>query len=353
MPVDINNDIIDLKTLCRVIKERKKSFIILQIAVLAVVSVYLLATPKVYEARVEIAPEISSDQNDNVANMLRLLTQTSFVNKEIDAIYPLMYPNVVFSDNFTTSLFDVDVQTIDGSVHTTYYDYLKKHTRIPFWRKPIRWAQRLFKSKSKQDTKKVGTSSEKQTVLNLTPEQERITRKIQNNTICVVDRKTGILTIVVSDQDPMVCTIMADTISEHLKNFIIGYRTNKARIDYKFSDKVYKESKKQYEEAKQRLVDFTSTHINIARTDLQVKKMDLEQDVNTKRALLQSNEIKRYSDQSKIQENTPVFSIIKKPYLPNEATYPKKGLTIVFSLLLANVGMLGYIFRKRLIKMID
>ncbi len=107
MPVDINNDIIDLKTLCRVIKKRKKSFAILQIVVLAIVSLYLTTTPKVYQARVEIAPEISTDQNNNVTNMLRLLTQTSFINKEIDAIYPLMYPNVVFSDNFTADLFDV------------------------------------------------------------------------------------------------------------------------------------------------------------------------------------------------------------------------------------------------------
>ena len=352
MPVDINNDIINLKTLCRVIKERKKAFIILQIVVLAMVSLFLVSTPKEYQSRVEIAPEISTDQNNNVMNMLRLLTQTSFVNKEIDAIYPLMYPNVVFSDNFTTGLFNVKVSTLDGKVKTTYYDYLKNHTKIPVWKKPLRWLSRLFGSKPSQQT---GTNafSEANTVLNLTKDEERINRKIQNNIICVVDRKMGILSVVVTDQDPLVSTIMADSITEHLKEFIIMYRTNKARTDYKFCDKVYKESMKNYQKAQQRYIDFSKKHIEVQRADLQLKKMDLEQDVKNKRLILESNEIQRYSTKSKIQENTPVFSVIKKAYLPHEATYPKALLTIVFSLILANIAMIGYIFRKRLIKIID
>lgn len=352
MPVDINNDIIDLKTLCRVIKERKKSFAILQIVVLAIVSLYLTTTPKVYQARVEIAPEISTDQNNNVTNMLRLLTQTSFINKEIDAIYPLMYPNVVFSDNFTADLFDVKVHTVDGSVSTTYYDYLKNHTRIPLWMQPIRWANKMFASKPsiKKGNK---TVKEGQTVLNLSKDEERILRRIQDNTVCVVDRKMGILTLVVSDQDPLVCTMMADTIAEHLKKFIIHYRTNKARTDYKFSDNIYKESQKNYEIAQKELIDFVRGHVSIERADFLAKKLDLEQEVKTKRAVLESNEIQRFTNLSKIQENTPVFSIIRKPFLPNKATYPKVALTIIFSLLLANIAMLGYIFRKRLVRVID
>lgn len=351
MPVDINNDIIDLKTLCRVIKERRKAFVILQVAVIALVSVYLAVTPKVYQARVEIAPEISSDQNDNVANMLRLLTQTSFVNKEIDAIYPLMYPNVVSSDNFTVGLFGVRIHTLDGSVNTTYYDYLKNHTRIPFWKLPAKWINRLL---GHEKPKKGGrTSKGSGAVLNLSTEEERILRKIQDNTVCVVDRKTGILTLVVSDQDPLVCTMMADTISEHLKETIIRYRTNKARTDYKFSENVYNESRKNYEAAKKNWIDFMRNHVSVERADIMAKKLDLEQEMKTKRTLLESNEIQRFTIQSKIQENTPVFSVVKKPYLPNRATYPKAGLSMVFSLLFANMAMLGYIFRKRLVKLID
>ena len=352
MPVDINNDIIDLKTLWRVIKERKKAFIALQVVVIAVVSVILAATPKVYQAHVEIAPEISSDQNDNVANMLRLLTQTSIVNKEIDAIYPLMYPNVVESENFTADLFDVKIHTLDGSVNTTYYDYLKNHTKIPFWKLPIRWVSRLLKPE--KSGKGLATVKEEgKTVLHLNAEQERILRKIQDNTVCVVDRKTGILNLVVSDQDPLVCTIMADTIAEHLKQAIILYRTNKARTDYKFTEKVYEEAKKNYDAANKKLVAFMDTHRGTDRADVLAQKQDLEQEVSTKKAMLESNEIQRFTIQSKIQENTPVFSIVKKPYLPNEATFPKAGLTIFFSLLLANIGLLIYVFRKRLIKMID
>ncbi len=351
MPVDIDNDIIDLKTLCRVIKERKKAFITLQIVVIALVSIILVATPKVYQAHVEIAPEISSDQNDNMANMLRLLTQNSVVKKDIDAIFPVMYPNIVSSDGFGVGLFDIKVHTLDGSVNTTYYDYLKNHTRIPFWRWPLKWINQLIKSKKTQTGRAAVNNG--QTLVRLSTDEERILRKIQNNTVCVVDRKTGILNLVVSDQDPLVCTTIADTITQHLKQAIILYRTNKARTDYKFSEKVYQDSRMEYEAAKQTWLDFMRNHVAVDRSDLLARKQELEQEMNTKRAILESNEIQRFTIQSKIQENTPVFSIVKKPYIPNEATFPKVGTTIVFSLLLANIAMLGFIFRKRLVKMID
>ncbi|MGN1213434.1 MAG: Wzz/FepE/Etk N-terminal domain-containing protein, partial [Bacteroidaceae bacterium] len=173
MAVDINNDIIDLKTLVKVIKENKKKFIILQIAVVALVSLFIATTPKEYRANAEIAPEISTDQNNNVVNMLRLISQINFTPKEIDAIYPLMYPNVVNSDYFTTKLFNTKISTIDGKINTTYYDYLKNHTKTPLWKKPFVFVSNIFKQKNDtiSHTANLGTET---SVVKLTREQEEI-----------------------------------------------------------------------------------------------------------------------------------------------------------------------------------
>lgn len=350
MPVDINHDIIDLKTLCRVIAERKKSFIILQLVVVAIMTLYFLTTPKVYRTHVEIAPEISTDQNNNVTNVLRLLTQTNFVNTEIDAIYPLMYPTVVESDNFTADLFDVKISTADGKVHTTYYDYLLHHTDIPLWRKPIRWVTRLLKGDKPSETAPV---QEQSSVVKLTKQQSQIMTRIQNNITCVVDRKMGIITLVVKDQDPMVCTLMADSIAAHLKDFIIQYRTNKAHIDYQFCTTAYNTARQNYQKAQEELLKFSSSHISVDRADLRIRLEKLQNEVNNYRLIMEAADIQRYSARAKIQECTPVFSIIRKPYFPNEPYSPKIAISLVYALIIGNVLMLGFIFRKRLLQMID
>ena len=352
MAVDIDNDIIDLKTLVKVIKENKKKFIILQIAVVALISLFIVTTPKEYRANAEIAPEISTDQNNNVVNILKLISQINFTPKEIDAIYPLMYPNVVNSDNFTTKLFNTKISTIDGKINTTYYDYLKNHTKTPLWKKPFVFVSNIFRKKEYNVS--VADSLGKHTsVVKLTREQEKITKKIQDNVICVVDRKMGIISIFVTDQDPLVCTLMTDTIAERLKQFIIEYRTNKARIDYTFCHNVYTEAKTNYEKAQATLVAWAKNHIDIDRTDLKLTKTKLEQDVSNKRLIMEAAEIQMYSAKAKIQDCTPVFSIIQKPFVPQHPIFPKVLLTMILSLLVANFMMLGYIFRKRLIKLID
>lgn len=48
---------------------------------------------------------------------------------------------------------------------------------------------------------------------------------------CAIDQKTEVITITVQDQDRLVCALMADSVRQHLEDFIIQYRTKKAQID--------------------------------------------------------------------------------------------------------------------------
>ncbi|MGN1236977.1 MAG: hypothetical protein ACI4TS_05980, partial [Bacteroidaceae bacterium] len=249
-------------------------------------------------------------------------------------------------------LFNTKISTIDGKINTTYYDYLKNHTKTPLWKKPFVFVSNIFKQKNDtiSHTANLGTET---SVVKLTREQEEIANRIQDNVICVVDRKMGIISVFVTDQDPLVCTLMTDTIAERLKQFIIEYRTNKARIDYTFCHNVYTEAKNNYEKAQATLVAWAKNHISIESTELKLTKTKLEQDVSNKRLIMEAAEIQMYSAKSKIQDCTPVFSIIQKPFVPQHPVYPKVLLTIILSLLVANFMMIGYIFRKRLIKLID
>lgn len=43
-----------------------------------------------------------------------------------------------------------------------------------------------------------------------------------------VDKKTGVISITATAQDPLICQTLADSVRERLQNFIIKYRTNKA-----------------------------------------------------------------------------------------------------------------------------
>lgn len=60
---------------------------------------------------------------------------------------PELYPDLIESNDFLTSLFDVKVKSLDGTINTTYYDYLATKQKYPWWTKTIKSIKILFTTK--------------------------------------------------------------------------------------------------------------------------------------------------------------------------------------------------------------
>lgn len=65
------------------------------------------------------------------------------------------------------------------------------------------------------------------TPLWLTKDEDAIAKTILHNIKCLVDKKTNVITITVTDQDPLVAALMADSVKSHLQVAITDYRTKK------------------------------------------------------------------------------------------------------------------------------
>ena len=50
-----------------------------------------------------------------------------------DAITPLLYPDLMKSTDFTTSLFDIKVQRDSDKQAMTYYEYLRDYQKSAWW----------------------------------------------------------------------------------------------------------------------------------------------------------------------------------------------------------------------------
>eukprot|EP00975_Prorocentrum_lima_P013192 2800998-Prorocentrum_lima.AAC.1 len=56
-----------------------------------------------------------------------------------------------------------------------------------------------------------------------------------------VDKKTGITTVTVTLQDPMVTAAITDTVVVKLQEYITAYRVSKAQQDCAYLEQLYKE----------------------------------------------------------------------------------------------------------------
>ncbi len=80
-----------------------------------------------------------------------------------------------------------------------------------------------------------------------------------------MDRKTLVVSLRVTMQDPLVSATLTDTVMRNLQEFITQYRTDKARNDLAFTQRLHDEARDNYYEAQQRYARYMDQNQGIVR----------------------------------------------------------------------------------------
>lgn len=289
--------------------------------------VIALSTPKTYTASVVLAPEMNSGGLGLSESLGDLASSFGFdlgSKSSIDALYPELYPEIFSSTDFVMNLFTVLVREKKNNVTKTYKEHIIKDLKMPFWDYPKIWMTKFLK-KNNND----GNFSPKDP-FKISKADSELCEIIRHAISCLVDKKTSVITISVSDQDPLVAAIMADTLQIRLQEYIIDYRTKKARNDYCYYKKLYLDSKEQYIKARQLYASYSDANQDVALQSFKVKQNDLENEMQLKYNIYTQNATQLQMASAKIQERTPAFTVIEKATMPHKASSTPRSVTVLF-----------------------
>ena len=313
--------------------------------------VIAFSVPKRYTVEVALAPESGSSMDMGGLSSLASMAGINIgaMGSE-DAIVPDLYPMIVHSKDYLIRLFDIPVTTMDGELSTTYYDYLLEHQKIAWWGYPMKGLGELMKliSPAKEDS--LPMLNGKRNYMLLKNRDRGVINMLQTHIVCNVDKKNGIIRMQVTEQDPLIAAVIADSVRAALNDFIIEYRTNKARQDYHYMNNLYLEAKAEYMRTQAAYTSFADANLNLNSARAQSKRDDLEKEMQ-----LAYNVYSQLANQlqlvkAKIQENTPAYTVLESSTVPERASSPKKLLLLVAFGFLACVGTTGWIFWKKVIK---
>ncbi len=326
---------IDFTAITRKLLQHKKKFFIVLPATLIITYVLTLFVPRYYSCGVSLAPETStsslSGSLGSLASSFGLGGSLAKMNSE-DAIFAEIYPDVIGSYDFIAQLMTVEVETMDGKVKTNYYTYLRDHQKDAWWNILLDKTKRLFTSAPPADNY---SGEEKIDVFNLTKLQNEIFMGVRGKIECSVDKKTNIVSIVVKDQDPLVCATMAKATCENLQKFIIDYRTNKTRIDYEYYKKLCEESKVQYDEACKAYAAVADANQNVILASYKTKLESLENEMQLKYNAYMAMNTQMQAAAAKLQEATPAFTMIETASVPVKPAGPKRMFISIGMMMLA------------------
>lgn len=340
-------EIIDLREIFKKLYARKM-LLIKTVAVAFVLSVvWIMPEPRTYTCTVTLAPEMSSLSGSSALGDIASSFGFDLGSMQsADAIYPTLYPDIMESTTFVTSLFDVRVKNLDGDIDTTYYRYLDKKQKVSIWKKPVGWMKKQISELTAEPEKapggKVG-SKENINAFFLTKRQNEIIESIRGLVKCTVDKKTDVITITVTDQDRLISATMADSISVRLQDYIINYRTKKARVDVDYYEKLLAKAKQEYEVSLGKYSGFSDSHMLSTLEATSSRKSSLNNDVQTKLTTVNTLTIQLQQAKARLQERTPSFTMIQCATVPVKPAGPKRMIFVLGMIVLAFMGASLYI----------
>lgn len=300
------------------------------IAGLIIGSVYAFSKPNIYTVKISVMPEIQSKGTSNLGGLGSLAGLAGINIDNVggqDAIRPDLYPNILQSVPFALYLSKQLIYSKNLNKKLLLEDYLNETNE---------WNVGDDNLQTDESDYKVASQN---SLIAITKREDKIIKTIQSSVTSIFEKKSGILTISATEQEPNIAAIMAQRSLNYLTNYITDYRTEKARRQVNFLQKQVAEAQRRYQSTEYDLSSYRdnnrATYLNTAK----VKEQRLQADYLLAQSVY--NELSKQLEQAriKVQEETPVFKILEPATIPLQKTGPKRTVIIlIFAVVTMIVG---------------
>ena len=331
VPIEEGEMEIDLMEYARKLwAARKLLFKVAGIAVIVGV-VIALTTPKQYTVSVTLAPESSKGGGglSGIASMLGVGGMN--MGSDADALNIQLYPNIVSSTPFILDLMDTPVKTIDEEQpDTTLVGYLKEYTSkslistvmsLPF--KAIGGVMSLFKSEEEETGEKAINP------FHLTKGQASTVAGLKSKIAANVDKKTGVTTVTVTMQDPLVAAIITDTVVVKLKEHITKYLKPNAEDDCKYWEQLNEQRKNEYYAKQKVYAEYVDANKNIILQSVRIELERLQNEMNLAYQVYSNVATQLQMAKAKVQEAKPVFAVVEPASVPLKPSSTSRKMILV------------------------
>ena len=281
--------------------------------------VVAISIPKQYTVTVTLSPEMGSAKEGGLSGLAAsFLGNGVTMGDATDALNASLSADIVSSTPFLMELSAMKIPVTRNEVMTldTYLD----EESSPWWSyviglssMAIGGVKSLFISEEDEfmssDKASHGTIelSKKESV-----KIETLKRKIAAS----VDKKTAMTTVAVTFQNPKVAAIVADSVVGKLQEYIINYRTSKAKEDCVYLERLFKERQQEYYVAQKKYADYLDSHDNIILQSARAEQERLQNDMSLAYQV--------YS-----QEEKPVFAVVEPAVVPLDPSGTSKKIYVL------------------------
>ena len=300
-----------------------------------------LSVPRKYTVAVTLSPEMSNSKaNSGLASMAAsfLGAGAGMSGDGSDALNASLSPDIVSSTPFLLELLsmNVPVDSEEGE-KIDLGSYLDTQSS-PWWNyiiglpgMAISGVRSLFSDKDES----AGLRNSQSGTLELTKEEDKKITSLKKNITAVMDKKTAITNVSVTLQDPIVAAIVADSVVHKLQEYIIGYRTFKAKEDCAYLERLFKERQEEYYAAQKKYADYVDTHDNLILQSVRAEQERLQNDMSLAYQVYSQVANQLQVARAKVQEEKPVFAVVEPAVVPQQPSGTSRKMYVIIFVFLS------------------
>lgn len=339
--------VISLLELAQFLRERVFKIALVTFIFMGLGIMWALTRSVEFTGSVRVLPELEIKSNGAFSKLGSLAGLAGIDLNDVnstDAVRPDLYPNVLQSTPFALHMMKQKVFVPEQNKALSLIEYLSKNKAGGFSFSPIGWVMGLFSSPTPVP---LHASTKPETVLQLTKEEHEMVEQLQERIQANLDKKTGIISIVVKMPDPIVAANVANIATDYLRDYVTSYRTGKTIQELKLLTDQTNDSKKRYEQAQFNLSSRKDQNLNLVMNTAmdRIEKLRYDRDL----AYSIYSELSKKLEEVKIrlQEETPVFKILEPSVVPLKKSEPKRTTIVLFFTVVGMLGCTGYLFLKK------
>lgn len=296
--------------------------------------------PKKYTVGVTLSPEMGNDKSNGALAGLAasFLGDGITGTNSVDALNISLSSDIVSSTPFLLELLEMQV-LVENKESKTLSAYLEEDEFSPWWSYVIRFPGIVISGIKTLITEEKKTISKTQGgVITLAKEENEQIKTLKKNIIASVDKKTAITNVFVTMQDPLVAAVVADSVVNSLQEYIINYRTTKAKEDCLYLEKLFEERRKEYYAAQKKYANYVDAHDNLILQSVRAEQERLQNDMNLAYQVYSQVANQLQVARAKVQEVKPVFAVVEPAVVP---LFPSSIGKMIYMLLFAFITVCG------------
>jgi len=350
-------DLIDITAILKKVWIERKLITKTIICFFLIGCILALTSPVLFTSQTIFVPQVSDDDISSAKNRLGSLASLAGIDlnttemKNDSYLSPLVYKNIVDSEEFSLKLLDDELINLNAEKLTIREYLLSKESSfnfnlIGFLKK---YTIGLFLN---NETDKINSDVLKNYNF-ITELDYSLIKSFRKKFNIELNQRDGYITVYAVDEDAFISSQLVDQITRSLQSKIIEIRTNKIKERLEFSKEQYELKQVEFDLLQNKLAEFKDSNKSISTASFMAELQKLETENQLQQNILINLASEYNNNKIKLNKNTPIFSVIDMVSIPNEKSEPNRAFIVIINIFLGFIlSTIFVLFKEPVIKLI-